>query len=359
VNKDGALSSGPAIYKTLVIPSSTYMPEQTVDQLVRLANAGAKIIFENKMPDRVTGYVSHLQRQELFDQKLLRLKNLVSVQTTDQLDKAMLRNGVIREELSNKGLTYIRKRNAKGEIFYFIANLSNQFQKDWLHLGSNSIMSRFDPLQGESLMRTKKDKGKVEVLLSLLPGESCFLMPAVNGAEFRIDKTNSGEFEIGGNWKLEFLEGMPSKPSAATFNELRSWTTLPDSAVFFSGKAKYSINFDVPTAVLKSNGLTIHLGDVREIASVKLNGKYIGTAWCIPYNLGIFTSVLKQKNNLLEIEVTNLSANYMRLRDQQKPDWKKFNDINIVDITYKKFDASKWEPMPSGLLGPVKLIYSE
>jgi hypothetical protein len=49
----------------------------------------------------------------------------------------------------------------------------------------------------------------------------------------------------------------------------------------------------------------------------------------------------------------------MRLRDQQKPDWKKFNDINIVDITYKKFDASKWEPMPSGLLGPVKLIYSE
>jgi hypothetical protein len=78
-------------------------------------------------------------------------------------------------------------------------------------------------------------------------------------------------------------------------------------------------------------------------------------AWHIPFS-SAFTN-LKSKGNILEIEVTNLSANYMRLRDQQKPDWKKFYDINIVDITYKKFDASKWEPMPSGLLGPVTLIY--
>ena len=99
------------------------------------------------------------------------------------------------------------------------------------------------------------------------------------------------------------------------------------------------------------------LGDVREVATVKINGKFVGTAWSIPFQLGIGHDVLKIKDNLMEIEVANLSANYMRLRDRQKPDWKMFNDINIVDITYNKFDAFKWEPMPSGLLGPVRILY--
>jgi hypothetical protein len=73
--------------------------------------------------------------------------------------------------------------------------------------------------------------------------------------------------------------------------------------------------------------------------------------------MNLIPEILKEKGNKLEIEVTNLSANYIRLRDKQAPDWKKFYDINIVDITYKKFDAAGWQPMPSGLLGPVKFLY--
>jgi len=46
----------------------------------------------------------------------------------------------------------------------------------------------------------------------------------------------------------------------------------------------------------------------------------------------------------------------MRLRDGQLPDWKKFYDINMVDIRYSPFNATNWKPMPSGLLGPVRLI---
>jgi len=66
---------------------------------------------------------------------------------------------------------------------------------------------------------------------------------------------------------------------------------------------------------------------------------------------------LKNKNQL-ELRVRNTSANYMRLMDKQKVNWKKFYDINFVDITYTPFDASKWEAIPSGLLGPVKLYFN-
>ncbi len=59
--------------------------------------------------------------------------------------------------------------------------------------------------------------------------------------------------------------------------------------------------------------------------------------------------------NLLEIEVTNLSANRIRDLDTRKVDWRIFHDINFVNHNYKNFDASKWPLTPSGLLGPVRM----
>jgi hypothetical protein len=35
--------------------------------------------------------------------------------------------------------------------------------------------------------------------------------------------------------------------------------------------------------------------------------------------------------------------------------WKKFYDINLVNIDYQPFDASGWEIMDAGLMGPVTL----
>jgi hypothetical protein len=65
--------------------------------------------------------------------------------------------------------------------------------------------------------------------------------------------------------------------------------------------------------------------------------------------------LLLKENNLLEIEVTNLSANRIRYMDKKGIPWRKFYDINFVDITYKPFDASSWLPVSSGLLGEVRL----
>jgi hypothetical protein len=65
---------------------------------------------------------------------------------------------------------------------------------------------------------------------------------------------------------------------------------------------------------------------------------------------------LKQGRNLLEIEVTNLAANRIADLDRRKVSWKAFHEINFVNIDYKPFDASAWEPVPSGLLGPVQLV---
>ena len=98
------------------------------------------------------------------------------------------------------------------------------------------------------------------------------------------------------------------------------------------------------------------MGDIRESATVKLNGKLLGTAWSLPFRVQITEGVLLKGNNKLEIEVTNLSANRIRYLDKKGVVWRKFYDINFVDITYNPYDAAKWLPVPSGLLSDVRLV---
>ncbi|MGX5855710.1 glycosyl hydrolase [Dyadobacter jiangsuensis] len=356
VGANGVLNSGNASYKTLVIPSATYLSEETLAELLRLANAGANIIFDQKLPSTVTGNARHDERQEAFDETLRRLSSVQNVKVSKNLYADMSNNGVVKEQLAEKGLTFIRKKSPNGLPLYFVANLGNTFQSGWVRIGKGETMSRNTPTRGESLLHTRTVGGREEIFLNLPPGESCFLEGAADGSDFPFVSGTSKEWELKGQWEVSFLNGKHSTPAPAKLTTLKSWTTLPDSAEYFSGKARYRIVFDLKGPLKQYADAGISLGDVREVASVKLNGKDLGTAWHIPFQL-YAGHALKSKGNVLEIEVTNLSANYMRLRDQQQPDWKKFYDINIVDITYKKFDATRWQPMPSGLLGPVKLIY--
>lgn len=356
VDDKGMVTSGHATYKTIVIPKSTYMSGETLANIERLAVAGAKIVFENQVPVTVTGYFDHANRQQKFRADLNALVKLKSVRVSTDLAKDLESNGVVREELPEKGLTFIRKRAENGTLVYFVANLGKTFKEGWVRIGKSELVSKNRPIEGVSLMNSRTTKDGEQVYLRLLPGESCFLETSGDGAETPFNNAPEKQFVVKGAWELSFVKGKPAIAGPAKMNALTSWTGLSDSAAYFSGTARYKIVFDAPAALVKNNDTYLDLGDVREVANVKLNGVSLGTAWHIPFRL-YAGDKLKAKGNVLEIEVTNLSANYMRLRDQQQPDWKKFYDINIVDITYKKIDASKWEPMPSGLLGPVRFIY--
>ncbi|WP_353723008.1 glycosyl hydrolase [Dyadobacter sp. 676] len=356
VDANGVLSSGNATYKTLLVPSATYLSEETLKELERLANGGAKIVFDNKLPAAVTGYANHDGRQQAFIEAVTQISKLKNVKVSTDLHADLAANGVVREQLTGKGLTFIRKKQGEGLPLYFVTNLGNTFSEGWVRIGKGGQFFKSDPLNKVSMPKTRGKKGSEEIFLRLLPGESCFLTISADGHDAPVIGSSGKHFDIKGKWELVFLNGKPRLPAPAQLTELTSWTMLPDSADYFSGKARYRITFDVQGPLATYANAALDLGDVREVASVKLNGKDLGVAWHIPFMLPI-GNALKSKGNILEIEVTNLSANYMRLRDQQQPDWKKFYDINIVDITYKKFDATRWKPMPSGLLGPVKLVY--
>jgi hypothetical protein len=136
--------------------------------------------------------------------------------------------------------------------------------------------------------------------------------------------------------------------------ELRSWADAPDDAAQrFGGTARYETEFTLPAGT-KADDWQLDLGDVRETARVFVNGKEVDLLWSLPFRTNIGAQ-LRAGKNTLAIEVTNLAANRIRDLDRRKVEWKKFHEINFVNIFYKPFDASEWPLQPSGLLGPVTL----
>jgi hypothetical protein len=111
---------------------------------------------------------------------------------------------------------------------------------------------------------------------------------------------------------------------------------------------RYRINFDVPAA----GRYLIAFGSIADSARVIVNGKAIATLIAPPFSA---EAELKQQNNELIVEVTNVAANRIRDMDRRGVEWKIFKDINMVDISYRPLDASRWPIREAGLLGPVTI----
>jgi len=94
---------------------------------------------------------------------------------------------------------------------------------------------------------------------------------------------------------------------------------------------------------------------VEVSARIRLNGERVGHAILEPYRV-LLPDGLKEGQNELEVEVTNLAANRIRDLDMRQVSWRIFQDINFVDIRYKGFDARQWSVRDSGLLGPVRIL---
>jgi hypothetical protein len=355
-HKSLLMTEGGTKYRAVIIPQLDYIPLETVRALEKLQKDGVLIIFAGKLPRTVNGFLNYEKREK---QLARLLKNVVA----DPNGHAqVLENHHIRKEnLNEHGLQFIRKKTATGNL-YFIINQEQTFKSDSIELSTTATdVQIFDPLsQTKRMIRFETiGRAKIQIPLQLQSGESVFIETFHHPVSTQTENPPSQIHHaqaIQGNWQVDFLKGAPSIPQGFQTKKLDSWTTLSKDtmAQYFSGTARYTLNFNVLEHQIGKTG-RLELGDVRESAVVKLNGKTLGTAWCLPYNISIPKGILLKDNNLLEIEVTNLSANRIRYMDKKGIQWRKFYDINFVDISYKPFDASGWLPVASGLLSDVWL----
>ena len=338
-------------YKAVIVPTTGHMPIATLKKLLEMSASGQPVIFLNSLPSDVPGFNKLDERRAEFKRLLTGKEKLVV--EAENLKTALRKTEVRREPMVDQGLDFIRRKHATG-YHYFIANMSAQSVDGWIELGvpfkSVAIM---DPQSSKCGMATDK-KGRV--YLQLKPGETRILRTfddqIMDAGKWPL-LTSAGEpLTVEGEWKIKFIDGGPVLPADITARELKSWTEIGDAeAKRFAGTARYSIEVEIPEGV---GDWEIDLGDVRESARVFINGEEAVALYSFPYSAPLGKH-LKAGRNLLEIEVTNLSANRLRDLDVRKVEWKKYHEINFVTQLYKEFDASQWPLTPSGLLGAVTL----
>jgi hypothetical protein len=226
----------------------------------------------------------------------------------------------------------------------------------------NAIL--FDPMtQRSGVAKTRQgDNNTLDIFLQLAPGDSCIVQTGstkFTGIKFPYTETSGEAIAINGDWKLKFLSGGPTLPTTSTVNQLQSWTELNIAGVKeFSGTAEYSISFKKPAG--NATAWLLDLGDVKESATIILNGKKITTV-IGPTYLATISAVQLKPVNQLQIIVTNGMANRIIDLDKRGVQWKKFYNINMSARLAENrgadglFTAAKWSPKPSGLLGPVTL----
>ena len=321
--KDGMLQTAAGTrYKGLVIPGSGNMPESVKAHIDSLKAQGAYIIYGTRATDLMSAAKPEAMKTEC-------------------------------------GLKAIRRKNATG-YHYFIANLSPDDIEDKLPLAvSFKDAAWFNPLNGEIMPANISGDS---IAIRLRSGESMILQtydePLADNQNLTAQSQKSiikNQIVLDGPWKLSFTEEAPKVNQTFTLTKPQVWNTLDnDSAKVTMGTGVYTTHMKLSKKDLAGRW-QIDLGDVRESARVYINGHFIGCAWCVPFVLDC-KNALKAGDNEIRIEVTNLPANRIADYDRRGIKWRKMEEINVVDINYKRTTYDAWESVPSGLNSEVRLL---
>jgi hypothetical protein len=356
------VTSGGGSYQALVLPASRFIPLESFEEIDRLAKAGAVIVTYKGVAGDVSGYAEGNQGRDRL-RALQAAARLRGAEDTDTLERLLADAGVVREALVDRGLQFVRRRQAE-QRNYFIRNPTKADVNGWIPLGERAGAAViFDPMTGRrgDARSRRSTAGALEVFVSLPRGTSLIVATTNTpvGEPFPHDQPSGTAAEIAGPWRVRFVAGGPERPAERTVEHLSSWTAFGGEEVQrFSGTAVYAATFPRPRE--DARAWSLDLGKVFESARVRLNGRVLGTLIGPSFRLTIDRPLLSAENTL-EIDVSNLMANRIAALDRDGVRWRKFSNVNFPARLAENrgsdglFSAATWQPLDSGLLGPVTL----
>jgi hypothetical protein len=270
-----------------------------------------------------------------------------------------------------ESIGFVHRRLEDADI-YFVANTTNQpvkaravFRTEGTHL------TWWDGFTGEeSGGRCASSGNGIETGLELAPYESriavfskkatgTFASPV--GTEHVLTELNSG-------WRVSFT----GLHRSIQMDTLKSWTES-EATQYYSGQATYETSFELTSEQLnKSQQIVIDFGagnsipanakpgpgmrtwfesPVGDAAIVYVNDKKAGFVWHPPFRV-VVRRWLHPGRNKLRVVVGNTAIN--ELAGQILPDYRLLN--LHYGVRFEPQDMKNLAPLPSGLLGPVKVI---
>jgi hypothetical protein len=348
-------------YRMLVLPANMPMTPEALEKIAAMVRGGAVVI--GPKPTGVAGHVLRAEVRQKFDATVTEL-------WSDRLEDGKIFSGSAEEALralklppdfefsglSDRGtIDWIHRRAGTVDI-YFIASRWDAEEKI---AATFRVAGRqpelWDPVTGEirdARVFTQAD-GRTTVPLEFGPRGSVFVVfrRPISTRTAGTARSNYPELHplqgLKGPWQVEF-DPKWGGPASVTFNRLVDWTKRPEWGIqHYSGAAHYRKNFVLRSGPRAGSRIVLDLGEVHEVASVRVNGRDVGTVWTKPARIDI-TNFVHQGQNALEIKVVNLWPNRL-IGDAELPAEKRLTETNV-----HKF-SEKTPLYPSGLDGPVVL----
>ena len=338
-------------YKAIILPDCKTI---SVEAMQKLTTLGIPVLYYKGSPMMPPGLGNIRERMARFNELIA--NRTVNIYT--DLDQMTSRAGLTRESLVDDSLDFVRRNYKDGHV-YFIVNHSAKPFTGYAPLATSfNDAAIFDPQTGLRGMARQKAN---TIYLQLQPGQSCIIQTntGAQAKAFAYYQSAGEPIPLKGSWRLEFLSGGPTLPPATTVTTLGSWTDLQgDAYKSFSGVATYTLNFARPAG--QGQAWLLDLGKVGRTAEVRINGVKAATLIGPDFRVTIPASTIHDKN-ILEIKVSNGMVNRIEDMDRKGINYKRFYNYNFP-AHFKEnrganglFDASKWAPAGSGLLGPVTL----
>lgn len=351
--KDGKLKCRTREYGVLFLAGLKGIDETVLAKIDRFVRDGGRVFCVGTYPFKSLGMKDHEKRDEAIKK------------TVESLAKDCPDRFVLLDEADGGWLEWYTKVMQEYDLPHDVTItvpdrflLQNHYKADdgtdWFLFANSSLKDRkvTDLVFDHKLIRGKRagifnpDDGKTYSLkmngdtlhLELGPSETVLVRFARRKSaetEWNILPFPGDKALHPDNWMVTMVN--PEVDSTITF----ACDTLPDLKdrfPSFMGTATYSGTVKVPEG---SSPTCLHLGEVHEVAEVRINGKEAGLRW---WGDPVFdvTGLLNPGENIIEVKVTTLMCNYMRSLEG--------NSAAERFVFRRSLPA-----VPSGLLGPVSI----
>ena len=366
-------------YPVLIMPNVDRISPATLALIEQYEAKGGKVIAVGRIPGQAPGFEHHAEESAQVAAEAHTLfsdagqeGNARLISDVSELGATL--NGMLPPDmhLSTPAplVGFIHRKLATADI-YFIDNTSNEPVSTQANFRAQRPTAEwFSPDTGK-IYRVDGDHGAVR--LDLAPYESRILLfhdgAAIGGPE----PSNPGEegnlkvlADLSTDWQVRFDgDGIEEK-----MPKLVSWTDNPKT-VYYSGVATYTREMSVPADSGQGTRLILSFGEgtpiqnpprhmgtqalldppIREAAVILVNGQRAGSLWHPPYELDI-TSLVKPGSNKIEVQVANTAIN--ERSGDSIPDyrllWERYGR------RFEPQDMNNLRPLPSGILGEVRLL---
>jgi hypothetical protein len=389
-------------YRALVLKNCENISLSTLQRIHDLSSSGIPII--GLMPENLLGYRISKEDVPLFHRLRDEVWSRPSTYAHFNWDE-IFKEIDLTPDLQIDGrsdINYMHRKSGKTDIYFIYNPDSVDQQLECSFRIENKIPELWDPMTGK-IMKSGQfahDDKTTKVWINLEAEESMFVVFRESARGISsvtdIDQLKDGEYFLNeeneliketrsdnppqildGPWEVEFL-AEHGYEGFHVIDELIDWTSGElDDIKFYSGTAIYRKNFAFSNKNTEhEDRYILDLGDVKIVAEVRLNQKSIGVSWMPPFLVDI-TEALKAGENQLEIRLTNQWSNKL-IGDERFPpsysgyklegnfpkgkmmDWYVSNEPlppgQRTTFCTAPFYTADDELMPSGLLGPVRIV---